>query len=154
MRNVRKLLVGTAVAGALAAGIFAAPAASAATASAASTATAATTASTASQASSGWRYVNVGGRDGRIAYQWGRKGGRYWLDFQLWDRDRHDRGYTFFDVYYKRDGRWHHYKRYSTKSFYDKGNPIFFPSDVDDIRFRGGYGWNDHFGWSGYHNYR
>ncbi|MFI7450075.1 hypothetical protein ACIBQX_21475 [Nonomuraea sp. NPDC049714] len=148
MQNLRKLLVGTAIAGALATGIIAAPAASAATATTAST-------SVASQSfSGGWKYFHTGGGDGRIGYQWGRKGGHYWLDFKLWDRDRHDRGFTYFDIFYKRDGDWHHYKRYSTKSFFDKGSPIVFPRNVDDIRFKGGYGWSNHYGWGGYHNYR
>ncbi|TDD57278.1 hypothetical protein E1286_00750 [Nonomuraea terrae] len=149
MRNVRKLLVGTALAGALATGIFAAPAASAATATTAS----APVAASAQSFSAGWKYFNTGGHDGRIAYQWGRKGGHYWLDFKLWDRDRRDRGFTYFDVYYKRHGKWYHFNRYSTKGFFDKGSPIIFPQDVQDIRFKGGYGWSNHYGWGGYRSY-
>ncbi|SDL37514.1 hypothetical protein SAMN05421874_12086 [Nonomuraea maritima] len=146
MRNIRKLFAGTVLAGALAAGAFAAPA-SAATATTANAPVAAS-----AQAFSGWKYLYVGGHDGRIGYQWGRNNGRYYLNFKLWDRDRHDRGFTWFDVYYKRDGRWHHYKRFSTKNFYEKD--LVFGRDVDDIRIRYGYGWDNHFNWGSYRYYR
>lgn len=146
MRKIGKLLVGTVLAGAIATGIAASPA-SAATAT---TAGATTVASTASQSfSQSWTYFNTGGNDGRIGYRWGRQSGKYWLDFKLWDRDQHDRGFTYFDVYYKRDGRWYHYNRFSTKSFSSKR--IVFGHDVEDFRIRGGYGWNGNYGWGGYH---
>ncbi|MEO3873301.1 hypothetical protein ABGB18_31195 [Nonomuraea sp. B12E4] len=140
MRTLAKLLVGTVLAGAVATGIAAAPAASAATA---------TTDSAAQTSSNAWKRFDRG--DGRFEYRWGRSGGRYWLDFRMWDRDRHDRDYSFFDVYYKRDGRWYHYKRFNSKSFY--GNRIVFGRDVDDFRIRGGYGHGGSYGWGGY-NYR
>lgn len=146
MRNIRKLFAGTVLAGALAAGAFAAPA-SAATATTANAPVAAS-----AQTFSGWKYFYVGGHDGRIGYQWGRDHGRYYLNFKLWDRDRHDRGFTWFDVYYKRDGHWYHYKRFSTKSSISK--KIVFGSNVDDIRIRYGYGWDNHFNWGSYRYYR
>jgi hypothetical protein len=62
----------------------------------------------------------------------------------MWDRDRHDRDYSSFDVYHKRDGRWYHYKCFTSKSFYD--SRIVFGKDVDDFRIRAGYGGDDHFG--------
>ncbi|SDJ96338.1 hypothetical protein [Nonomuraea jiangxiensis] len=144
MRTIGKLLVGTVLAGAVATGIAAAPAASASAATA-TTAIAATTATAAY--SNGWKRFDRG--DGRFEYRWGKSNGRYWLDFRMWDRDRHDRDYSFFDVYYKRDGRWYHYKRFSSKSFYS--NKIVFGRDVDDFRIRGGYGHDNRFGWGGYH---
>ncbi|TKK85922.1 hypothetical protein FDA94_23790 [Herbidospora galbida] len=137
MRTIGKLLAGTILAGVVATGVAVAPAASA---------SAATTVS-AAQAGSSWDRFERG--DGRFDYRWGKSGGRYWLDFKIWDRDRDDRDYSFFDVYYKNDGKWFFYKRYSSKSFLSKH--IVFGKHVDDFRVRGGYGHGNKFGWGGWH---
>lgn len=139
MRKVGKLLLGTVLAGVVATGVAVAPAASASAATVSASASA-------SQGSS-WDRFERG--DGRFDYRWGKKDGRYWLDFKIWDRDHHDRDYSFFDVYYKRDGKWFFYKRYSSKSFLSKH--IVFGKHVDDFRVRGGYGHGGTFGWGGWH---
>lgn len=146
MRTIAKLIVGTVLSGAVATGIAAAPAASAS----AATASAATTVSASQSTFAGWKRFERG--DGRFEYRWGRSNGRYWLDLRMWDRDRHDHSYSFFDVYYKRDGRWYHYKRFTSKDYFS--TRIVFGKHVDDFRIRGGYGHGGHHGWGGYHTYR
>nr|WP_062340920.1 hypothetical protein [Herbidospora sakaeratensis] len=141
MHTIGKLLAGTVLAGIAATGVAIAPAATA-------SATTASTSASAAQYGSSWDRFERG--DGRFDYRWGKSGGRYWLDFRMWDRDHNDRDYSFFDVYYKNDGKWFFYKRYNTKSFLSKH--IVFGKHVDDFRVRGGYGHNGSFGWGGWHH--
>ncbi|MGW4643023.1 hypothetical protein ACWEN6_31205 [Sphaerisporangium sp. NPDC004334] len=152
MRKIRNLLVGTALAGALAAGVAAAPAASASTASA----TAATSASQAlSRHSFGPYFSDFGGREDRgdrsyVRGFWGRSDGRYYLDFDLFDRDR-DRQYSWLDVYYHNGSGWHFYNRYRT--FGHSASKIFFNRGVDGFRFRVGEGSTRDYDWSGWHRF-
>ncbi|GGK77876.1 hypothetical protein Sme01_43800 [Sphaerisporangium melleum] len=152
MRKIRNLLVGTALAGALAAGVAAAPAASASTASA----TAATSASQAlSRHGFGPFYSDFGRGEDRSdrAYVkgfWGKSGGRYYLDFDLFDQDR-DRQYAWLDVYYHDRGGWHLFKRYRTFGHFER--KIFFGRGVDGFRFRVGEGSTSDYDWSGWHRY-
>ncbi|MFC4535158.1 hypothetical protein [Sphaerisporangium dianthi] len=152
MRKIRNLLVGTALAGALAVGIAAAPAASASTAGAAA-ATPATQAL--SRHNFGPFFSGFGGREDRDdrSYAkgfWGRSGGHYYLDFDLFDRDR-DRQYAWFDVYYHNNSGWHFYKRYRTFGHFD--HRIDFNRGVDGFRFRVGEGSTRDYDWSGWHRY-
>ncbi|WP_248964967.1 hypothetical protein [Sphaerisporangium perillae] len=153
MRNIRNLLVGTALAGALAAGLAAAPAASASTAGT-------TDADSAAQAQSarhrfGPFFSDFGGGEDRgdrsyAKGYWWRSGGHYYVDFDLFDRD-HDRQYAWFDVYYHDDRGWHSFNRY--KTFGHFGKTIRFSEDTDGFRFRVGEGSTSDYDWSGWHRY-
>ncbi|WP_424529073.1 hypothetical protein ACOZ38_05520 [Sphaerisporangium viridialbum] len=152
MRKIRNLLVGTALAGSLAAGLAAVPAA----------AQASTTDSTAAAQAQSARhrfgpfFSDFGrgeDRNDRSYAQgyWWKSNGRYHLDFDLFDRDR-DRQYAWFDVYYHDDRGWHRYNRYRTFGHLSKR--IFFnDKDIDGFRFRVGEGSTSDYDWSGWHRY-
>lgn len=155
MRKIRNLLVGTALAGSLAAGLAAVPAA--AQASATDTATVSSTdQAQASRHRFGPFYSGFGGREDRgdrsyVNGFWGKSGGHYYLDFDLFDRDR-DRQYAWLDVYYHDNRGWHFFNRYRT--FGHTGKRIFFNRDrIDGFRFRVGEGSTSDYDWSGWHRF-
>ncbi|MEU8383603.1 hypothetical protein [Streptosporangium sp. NPDC048865] len=140
MRNIRKLLVGTALAGALAAGVAAAPAASAATAGA--------TGAAQSTSFDGFGKTWSGDRDAFATGSFGKSGGRHFFDVDLFDRDR-DRDKAFFDFYYKDRFGWHH-KRFSTSGHWD--HKFFFKHKIHDYKWRVGHGTTGDFGWGKFRN--
>ncbi|RCG24421.1 hypothetical protein DQ384_32730 [Sphaerisporangium album] len=158
MRKIRNLVVGTALAGSLAAGL-AAPGTAAQAATGDASTTAGVTATAQAQrlgGSFGPIYSGFGrGEDrGHRSYVkgfWGVKGGRDYVDFDLFDRDR-DRQYSWADFYYHDDEGWHFYKRYKTFGHYH--TRLFFnDSDIDGFRFRVGEGSTSDYDWSGWKNY-
>jgi hypothetical protein len=154
VRKIRNLLVGTALAGALSAGLAAAPVAQASTAG-----TAAATTATQAQSSRhffGPFYSDFGGREHRndrsyVRGSWYFSHGHYYLDFNLFDRD-HDRQYSWLDVYYHDNRGWHRYDRYRTFGHFSH-NIRFNRSHVDGFRFRVGEGSTRDYDWSGWHTY-
>ncbi|MDP9847612.1 hypothetical protein J2853_006823 [Streptosporangium lutulentum] len=116
MRKLRSVLVGTALAGALAAGIAAAPAqaATATTASAASTASVVQAQYAKHWFSGSSGYGRGESRGERSTYKgsWYYANGRYYFDLEAWDHDR-DRQNTYVDFSYH-DNRGWHTKRFAT----------------------------------------
>ncbi|GGK96503.1 hypothetical protein Sme01_34750 [Sphaerisporangium melleum] len=159
MRKLRTLLAGTAVAGSLVAGL-----AGTATAASADTAAATTTAGTAAtaQAQSSKHYFGPiystygrgehrGDRSYVKGYWWYSKSeGRYYIDFDLFDRDQ-DRQYSYADFYYHDDEGWHRYKRFAT--YGHMGKRIWLDDDVDGFRFRVGEGGSRDYDWSTWYKY-
>ena len=116
MSKLRSVLVGTALAGALAAGIAAAPAqaATATTASAASTASASQAQYTKHWFSGYSSFGRGESRGDRSEYKgyWYYSGGRYYFDIEARDHDR-DRQNTYIDFSWHDDNGWHN-RRFST----------------------------------------
>ncbi|MFC4590457.1 hypothetical protein [Sphaerisporangium corydalis] len=151
MRKIRNLLIGTALAGSLAAGLAAVPA-QAATKSDNSSASQ----TQASRHRFGPYFSSFGRGEDRgdrsyVQGYWWRANGDYYFDFDLFDRDR-DRQYAWLDVYYHDDRGWHRFNRY--KTFGHSSSRIRFnDDDIDGFRFRVGEGSTRDYDWSGWHRY-
>lgn len=153
MRKLRSVLVGTALAGALAAGIAAAPAQAA-------TATTANTADTTSIAQvqykkhwfSGYSSFGRGeSRGERSSYKgyWYHSNGRYYFYFNTFDHDR-DRENTFIDFYYHDDNGWHN-RRFSTGGHHEWKFSFSDRHGFDGFRARIGEGKRGDFDWGNYY---
>ncbi|GAA0386850.1 hypothetical protein Acor_25550 [Acrocarpospora corrugata] len=155
VRNIRRIMVGAALAGALAAGVLAAPAANAAAAPAAAAASAPTKHFFGNFYSK-WHPSeddDFGHRSYFKGY-WYKKDGYYWFVGDLFDRDR-DNEYSY--VWYRyRDGSGYHEKYFGkSKSHLHFNNFAKFKSgkfnDFDirvcegDNRFEDCGGWGDAF---------
>jgi hypothetical protein len=150
MRKLRSVLVGTALAGALAAGIAAAPAqaATATTAGTASVAQAQYTKHWFSGYSSFGRGESRGERSQYKGY-WYHSNGRYYFDFNTYDRDR-DRENTFIDFYYHDDNGWHN-RRFSTGGHREWKFSFSDKNGFDGFRSRIGEGRSGDFDWGNYY---
>ncbi|GLW07861.1 hypothetical protein Misp01_29910 [Microtetraspora sp. NBRC 13810] len=153
---MRKLLVGAALAGALATGIVAAPAQAATT-----TANTAATASTAAQAqyTKHWfeGYSNFGRgehRNERSYYKgyWYFSDGRYHFDLNTWDRDR-DRENTYVEFWYHDDRGWHLGHRFSTQGHKEWKFSYSRKGGFDGFRVRIGEGTTRDFDWNTYYRH-
>ncbi|WP_371781878.1 hypothetical protein [Streptosporangium subroseum] len=158
MSKLRSVLVGTALAGALAAGIAAAPA-QAATAATASAASAASTASVAqaqytkhwfSGSSSFGRGESRGERSNYKGY-WYYSGGRYYFDIEARDHDR-DRENTYVDFSYHDNGGWHT-RRFATGGHGEWKFNISARGGFDGFRTRIGEGNSRDFDWGNYYRH-
>ncbi|GII75651.1 hypothetical protein Sru01_06330 [Sphaerisporangium rufum] len=161
MPKIRDLLAGAALAGSLAAAALTVVPAAASADAAAATPTSSATSATSVSAGKVHRFgpffsgFGRGENRGHRSYatgSWSFKGGRYHLDFDLFDRDR-DRQYSWFDVYYHDNRGWHAFARYRT--FGHLGRHVAFPRDrrIDGFRFRVGEGTTRDYDWSGWHRY-
>jgi hypothetical protein len=159
MSKLRSVLVGTALAGALAAGIAAAPAqaATAATASTASAASAASTAS-ASQYSKHWfsgssSFGRGESRGERSEYRgyWYYSGGRYYFDIDARDHDR-DNQNTYVDFSWHDNQGWHN-RRFSTGGRSEWKFSYSRNSGFDNFRVRIGEGNSRDFDWGNNYNH-
>ncbi|GAA3842110.1 hypothetical protein GCM10022226_75880 [Sphaerisporangium flaviroseum] len=112
MRNIRKLLAGTALAGSLAAGLAAAPAAQAST-----TDSAGVTSATEAQSSRHFfpiRYSDFGRGENRgdrsyFKGYWEKFGGRYYFSGHVFDRDDdRNRDYNYLEFRWHDDRGFHH----------------------------------------------
>jgi hypothetical protein len=158
--KIRTLLVGTAVAGALAAGIAASPA-QAATTSTASTTSAASAAS-AAQAQSGHHdfspiWSGYGrGEDSRdrsyFSGSWYENNGWYYFDGHLFDRDR-DNQYSYIDLQWHDRNGWHD-KIYRGSS-YGSSHYLakFRRGSFDHLRIRTGEGTPGDYNWGTWHTF-
>jgi hypothetical protein len=158
MSKLRSVLIGTALAGALAAGIAAAPA-QAATATTAATASAASTASVAqaqytkhwfSGSSSFGRGESRGERSQYKGY-WYYSNGRYYFDIEARDHDR-DRQNTYIDFSWHDDNGWHN-RRFSTGGRSEWKFSYSRNSGFDNFRTRIGEGNSRDFDWGNYYRH-
>ncbi|SNT63779.1 hypothetical protein SAMN05216276_110423 [Streptosporangium subroseum] len=152
MRKLRSVLVGTALAGALAAGIAAAPAqaATATTAGTASVAQAQYTKHWFSGSSSFGRGESRGDRSDYRGY-WYYSNGRYYFDIEAWDHDR-DRQNTYVDFSYHDNGGWHT-RRFSTGGHGEWKFNISARSGFDGFRTHIGEGNSRDFDWGNYYGH-
>ena len=152
MRKLRSVLVGTALAGALAAGIAAAPAqaATATTAGTASVAQAQYTKHWFSGYSSFGRGESRGERSNYKGY-WYYSGGRYYFDIEAWDHDR-DRQNTYVDFSYHDNSGWHT-RRFSTGGHGEWKFNISARGGFDGFRTHIGEGNSRDFDWGNYYRH-
>jgi hypothetical protein len=136
MRTIRTILAGTAVVGALAAGLIATPAQAAT-----STATTAATASGPSKHFFGPYYSRYGSGEsfGDRSYfkgYWYKQDGRYWFFGDLFDRD-HDREYSYVWFKWHDDFGFHtsYYKTFGRKHF-DRFGGFQRSRGFDDFKIR------------------
>jgi hypothetical protein len=148
MRTIRNLLIGTAVAGALATGIAAVPA-QASTASTASTASVAQAQSSHHGFSPIWSGYGRGENSGDRSYfsgSWYENSGWYYFDGHLYDRDR-DNQYSYIDFQWHDSRGWHDkiYRgsRYGSSHFIGK----FHRGSFDNFRVRVGEGTTHDYNW-------
>jgi hypothetical protein len=152
MSKLRSVLVGTALAGALAAGIAAAPA-QAATASTASTASVAQAQYSKHWFSGSSDYGRGESRGERSDYRgyWYYSNGRYYFDIDARDRDR-DRENTYVDFSYHDNGGWHT-RRFSTGGHNEWKFSISARGGFDGFRTHIGEGNSRDFDWGNYYNH-
>jgi hypothetical protein len=155
MSKLRSVLVGTALAGALAAGIAAAPAqaATATTASAASTASVAQAQYTKHWFSGSSDYGRGESRGERSDYRgyWYYSNGRYYFDIEARDHDR-DRENTYVDFSYHDNGGWHT-RRFATGGYGEWKFNISARGGFDGFRTHIGEGNNRDFDWGNYYRH-
>jgi hypothetical protein len=153
MSKLRTILVGTALAGALAAGIAAAPA-QAATASTAGTASAASQAQFSRHYFEGYSNYGRGESRNERSYYKGYyyfDNGRYYFDINAWDRDR-DRENTYVDFWYHDDKGWHDH-RFNTGGHDEWKFSVGARDGFDGFRVRIGEGNSRDFDWNNYYRH-